>query len=152
MAQDYFAPILQAFGSSIGLEGLALDEHQSCTLAMGDVLLTMQWMPDADSLLVYAPVGMITYGALDENLLVQLLEANCLGRGTGGLSLGLQPGFGAVILSGSLFANRLAPVVLERFIEFFTGTAEEWIRRLAEAQGGREKIPDAPGMPAGLRV
>jgi hypothetical protein len=152
MTQDFFAPILRAFGASIGVEGLALDEYQSCTLAIDDVMLTMQGANDAETLLVYAPVGMIDNNALDSGLLLQLLEANCLGKGTGGLILGLQPGFGAIILSGQLSTRNLSPVELERFIEFFVSTAEEWGKRLAETQSGPEQAPDISGMPAGIYI
>ncbi|MCL2029299.1 MAG: type III secretion system chaperone [Deltaproteobacteria bacterium] len=145
--EDYFTPILEAFGASIGVEGLALDEHQSCTLAIDEVMLTMQWIEDSEVLLVYAPVGMIDNKVGDNRQLLQLLEANCLGQGTGGLTLGVQPEFGAIILSGQLPTQNLNPVGLERFMEFFTSMAEEWSRRLAETRP--EEAPDTSGIPAG---
>ncbi|MCL1889258.1 MAG: type III secretion system chaperone [Desulfovibrionaceae bacterium] len=155
MTRDDFSPVLQAFGSSLGIEGLALDEYQSCTLTIDEVMLAMQWKSEAQTVLIYAPVGMIDQDNLDKNLLVQLLEANCLGLGTGGLALGLQPGLGAIILSGQLSTHNLEPVVLERFIEFFTNMADEWKGRLAQTQAGLETAPDtpaAPDMPVGIRI
>ena len=150
MTNDDFSPVLQAFGSSLGIEGLALDEYQSCTLTINEVMLTLQWKRDSQTVLVYSPVGLIDKNALD--MLVQLLEANCLGLGTGGLALGLQPGLGAVILSGQLSTHNLGPVVLERFIEFFAAMADEWLSRLAETPGNRETTPDTVAMPAGIRA
>ena len=147
MTQDSFTPVLQAFGASIGVEGLALDDHQSCTLAIDDVMLTVQWKQDSEVLLVYSPVGMIDKNAVNADLLLQLLEASCLGMGTGGLTLGVQPEFGAIVLSGQLPTQNLNPVALERFIEFFASTADEWSKRLAETQP--EQAPDTPGIPAG---
>ena len=147
MTQDSFTPVLQAFGASIGVEGLALDDHQSCVLSIDDVMLTMQWMQDSETLLVYSPVGMIDKNAVTADLLLQLLEANCLGMGTGGLTLGAQPDFGAVVLSGRLPTHNLSPVVLERFIEFFASVADEWSKRLAETQP--EQAPDTSDMPVG---
>ena len=147
MTQEYFTPIFQAFGASIGVEGLALDEQQSCILAIDDVLITMQWKQDSEVLLVYAPVGTIDNNVGDNRQLLQLLEANCLGMGTGGLTLGVQPEFGAIVLSGQFFTQNLNPVALERFIEFFASMADEWSKRLAETQP--EQAPDPPGIPAG---
>ena len=152
MEHDDFSPVLQAFGSSLGIEGLALDEYHSCTLGIDEMMLTMQWKSEAQTVLVYAPVGMIDKDAIDKNLLVQLLEANCLGMGTGGLTLGLQPGQGAIVLSGQLSTHNLEPVVLERFIEFFAGMADEWRERLAQAQNSGEMAPGEPDMPAGIRI
>jgi hypothetical protein len=152
MTQDNFSPVLAAFGASLGLEGLALDEYQSCTLAIDEVMLTMQWKGDSQILLVYAPVGLIDQDAPDPGLLWQLLEANCLGRGTGGLVLGLEPGLGAVILSGQLPTHNLEPVVLERYIESFANMADEWRGRLAEASAGRETAPGNSAEPMGIPI
>jgi hypothetical protein len=150
MAHDDFSPVLQAFGESLGVQGLALDDCQSCSLSIGETLLTMQWKADSGVLLVYAPVGLISKDAMDRHMLISLLEANCLGMGTGGLALGLHPGLGAVILSGQVPGHGLNPVALERFAEFFVAMAEEWRGRLAEAPGGHETVSRASAEPADL--
>ena len=152
MAQDYFTPVIQAFGSSIGIEGLALDEYQSCMLFVDDLTLNLQWKSESEALLVYAPVGMIDKDAPDTAQLIQLLEANCLGMDTGGLTLGLQPAFGTVVLSGQLPTHNLEPVVLERFINFFVEMAVEWADRLEQPQTGPKTPSEMPAMPAGIRV
>jgi hypothetical protein len=152
MTQDNFSPVLQAFGTSLGIEGLALDEYGSCTLSIDEVMLTMQWKSESQTLLVYAPVGMIDKNDLGKALLVELLEANCLGMGTGGLALGLHPALGAIVLSGQLPTHNLEPVALGRFIEFFVNMADEWRVRLAETPGSRETAPDTAAEPVGIRI
>jgi hypothetical protein len=156
MAPDSFPSVLKVFGSSLGIDGLALDEYGTCSLAIDEVLLSLRWASDSQTLLVYAPVGMIDLNTVDKNQLVELLEANCLGQGTGGLTLGLEPGFGAIVLSGQLSTHNLEPFVLERFIEFFCGLAEDWSRRLAQAPNGapsgRPAVPESPDMPVGIRA
>lgn len=152
MVNDHFTPVLQAFGSSIGIEGLSLDECQSCTLSIDDHLVTLQLADESETLLVYAPVGMVDVKAPDTAQLMQLLEANCLGMGTGRLALGVQPVFGAIILSGQLPTRALEPVTLGRFIEFFAAMAEEWTDRLGRPQTSPEESSEVPGMPVGIRV
>jgi hypothetical protein len=72
--------------------------------------------------------------------------------GTGGLLLGVQPAFCAIILSGQLPTRNLEPVALERFIEFFTEVAEEWSARLGREQTTPETGAETFDVPEGLRV
>lgn len=149
---DSVTPALKAFGLSIGIEGLTLDEDQSCTLIVDDLMFTLQWKSESQALLVYAPVGQIDMANPNTAQLLEILEANCLGMGTGGLALGLQPSFGAVVLSGQLPTRNLEPVVLEHYITFFVEMALEWTGRLKQAQNDGQNPAEASGMPPGIRV
>jgi len=127
MTSGTFPNVLAAFGSSLGLEGLSLDEYQSCTLVIDTVMLTLQWKEEAESLLVYAPVGRLR--AVDDpaSLYRHFLEANCLGGGTGGLTLGVQAGLEAVILSGRLPTRGLEAEALDAYIRVFADQVEFWM-------------------------
>ena len=125
-----FTLILAEFGKGLGLEGLTLDDSSSCTLIVREVMFTMLWDEASQSLLVFAPIGSLRQTADEAALCRRMMEANCLGSGTGGLTLGVQPGLDAIILSGRIPGAALSAPALSRWIDVFTEQGVHWKQEL----------------------
>lgn len=152
-----FASMLERFGASLGIEGLALDEYHSCMLAVRDVAFILQWGEAAQSVLIYASVGTLSHAEDEGALCRHLLEASCLGAGTGGFTLGVQPEMGTVILSGRMPGAALSEESLGRWVSAFVQQAEKWMGSLGyggEAQQAAQPETESMGafMASMLRV
>ncbi|MDR3157673.1 MAG: type III secretion system chaperone [Zoogloeaceae bacterium] len=144
-----FSPILARLGEAIGIPDLALDEDAACTLEIDGQLFNLQWFEEERTLAVYAVIGAAEHGPRALPLYAALLEANALGRDTGGLALGLHPGLDSLLLSGQVFAGNLEGDALYRYVEFFADRAKHWEERVREILA---QTPEAPGSFDGLRA
>jgi hypothetical protein len=138
-----FVALLKDFGVAIGIDGLALNEASACTLAVGELMLNLQWLPQAEKLLVYAPVGAPDVSVDALRFCEALLEANCMGRETDGFTLGLFREVDSIVLSGQVPLQNLDAQSLYDFVERFAEQGKNWQQRLAagvlapkEADGG----------------
>lgn len=89
----------------------------------------------AQRVLLYSVVG-----RPDGERLPLLLEANYLGQGTGGGSLGLQPGTGAAVLSRDVPVVQLDVPAFSTALKRFINLTEDWTKRLQAA--GSEPATD----------
>jgi tetratricopeptide (TPR) repeat protein len=135
-------------GVEIGISDLAPDEEASCMLEIDDQLFNLQWFEESRALAVYAVVGAAEHGPR------ALLEANALGRDTGGRALGLHAGLDSLLLSGQVFVGDLeGDDVLYRYVEFFADQAKHWEARIREILAETPETPGASdGAGHGLRV
>lgn len=122
--------LLQHFGQSIGIPGLAFDEHHYCCLRLDEILLNMEYDPARDELFLYAHLG-----RLPENpslaLYEALLEGNFFYRKTAGNILGIDKATGILALARRVSASSLTLHSLEKLIEGFVNTAEYWTQQMA---------------------
>lgn len=149
-----FAIVLRHFGESAGLPDLVLDEDGACALVFDDLLLHLVWDEEEQLLFVRAAVGQLSEIADNRALYEELLGADCLGSGTGGLSLGLDPFFPLMVLSGRLAGREITAARFHDYVESFVNMAGIWSERIKAVQEGREAAsprPDTLPFP-GIRV
>jgi Tir chaperone protein (CesT) family len=93
--RDAVQQIIATFGQTIGIGDLGHYEYGFCCLVIDqDMVINIELNEAAQRLLLYSVVG-----RLGGERFPLLLEANHLGQGTGGGSLGLQPNTGSAVLS-----------------------------------------------------
>jgi hypothetical protein len=129
-ATETFVTLLKAFGELIENPDLELDENSSCVLGIDELLLSLQWLPERELLLVYAPIGAPDRGENALKFCTTLLEANCLGLGTSGFTLGLSHELDSVTLSGMVSLYALDAERLFQLIEAFVEEARDWMASL----------------------
>src|SRR5580765_2819858 len=142
--QDTFGRILAQFGRTIGLDNLALDDEGYAALAIDDKLIVnLERDPNGERVLLYCAVGEPAGSPLEAYAM--LLEANYLGRGTGGATLGLASDSDMIVLS--LFVP-LASLDLHGFtrtVEMFITVAEQWSARMAHLGTAQHRVDEKPG-------
>ena len=143
-----FENTLMQFGENLGIKGLCFDKDNTCILLIDEITFSLQWKKDLNRLLIYCPLQSIEDDCPKE-LLLSLLEANCLGGGTHGLQLGLEKDLRVFILSGSTDTENISLVELERFIQFFVDEARSWDERLKEELTPK-KVPDEATVEAAM--
>jgi hypothetical protein len=153
-ANETFAVLLRNFAQAIDIPELELDETFACALEVDELLFNLQWLPEAESLLIYAPIGTPDKGANALGFCEFLLEANCLGRDTGGFTLGLRSEQDSVVLSGRILLSHLDAQSLYDFVERFAEQGKNWQQRLREgAYAAPKDLPEAGfDVTGGLRV
>jgi hypothetical protein len=136
---DTFPAILKTFGEAIGIPELELDDSASCLLAIDELLLNLQWLAEAETLLVYAPIGAMDHGPNALALYEMLLKANCIGKETGSLTLGIHPELDSIILSGRILLQDLDAERLYKYVEFFADQGKTWTDRIKEGTYATQK-------------
>jgi hypothetical protein len=135
--------VLGEFGATVGLEDLRLDEAGHCVLAIDDTLVVNLELDAAKgSAVLYSWLGVPT-GDLPE-IYGQLLQANYLGQGTGGATLGLQAETGGIVLSQSVALEHLDLPRFNTALETFVNQAERWSERLAQPAPEAAAAADEP--------
>ncbi|MDL2279124.1 type III secretion system chaperone [Desulfovibrio sp. OttesenSCG-928-G11] len=147
MSSTNFPAILAQFGKSIGLEDLAMDEGAMALLSIDDLQVILSWQEEEDLLRVHAGIGAVDPQGDTLRLYSELLSANSLCCGTGGLLLGLDPVFDRIMLSGTLPGRDMSPVLLHRFIELFMDVAEQWQEKIKALQAADASGDESGGRP-----
>ncbi|MDL2279128.1 type III secretion system chaperone [Desulfovibrio sp. OttesenSCG-928-G11] len=133
MSSTQFSAILSSYGEAIGIEGLCLDEQACCMLELNGTLTTLMWHEGADTLIVYAPIGIVAEETDRALLYRELLEATAPGGETGGMAIGLDPELDLLTLSVALPGPALNAPMLCEFLDFFADRAACW-RMTVEAR------------------
>ncbi|MEJ0015041.1 MAG: type III secretion system chaperone [Acetobacteraceae bacterium] len=121
--------IIGEFGQTTGIDDLSLDDGGYCCLVIDqDLVINVEFDEAGQRLLLYSAVG-----RPDADRLPLLMEANYLGQGTDGGTLGLQPGTGLLVLSREVPVVQLDVPVFHAALERFVNAAETWTGRLREA-------------------
>ncbi|MBV8392259.1 MAG: type III secretion system chaperone [Alphaproteobacteria bacterium] len=151
--QGTFGQILTAFGRSIGLQDLELDGEGYAALAVDDKLIVnLERAPDGEQVLLYCAVG--KPGGTPLEAYAMLLEANYLGRGTGGATLGLASDSDMIVLSQFVPLASLDLPGFARAMEMFITVAEQWSARMPHLGSdilGADEKPGAAEQPAMIR-
>ncbi|MDL2279125.1 type III secretion system chaperone [Desulfovibrio sp. OttesenSCG-928-G11] len=154
MGSTQFSAILSSYGQAIGIEGLRLDGQDCCMLDLNGALTTLMWRKEADSLIVYAPIGIVAEET-DKTLLYRdLLQATTPGGETKDMAIGLMPEMNLLTLSVTLPGAALSAPMLCRFLDFFADSALYWqesVARLQEEYALRQPV-DKAGAQGGLQV
>lgn len=104
-------------------EFLANQELVIADIAIG---LASEGDPDSGNLIVFSTLGRPAEDVEREKLLQLMLEANALWVGTGGCTLGLQSGTGAVLLCARLSLPTTTPSSLSSALQAFVDVALVW--------------------------
>ena len=130
--RDTVQQILGDFGKTIGLDGLELDgEGYCCLMIDNDLVINIEFDEPGVRLMLYSKLGRPGPDRLAA--LTEIMEANYLGRGTDGATLGIEPGSGAIVLSREVPVAGIDVPGFSNALERFVNMAESWTKRLGEA-------------------
>lgn len=137
-----YEDILNALAEQVGLDAQELLSTQELVVDGQPIGLQLEGDERNGDLIFFAGLG--TPAPEQLQLVIRtLLEANHLWVGTGGCTLGLQPGTGAVTLCGRIRLDELGGKTLAALLDGFSDTAEFW-RNLIES-------PPEPNQLASMR-
>ena len=146
--RDVLQQIIGDFGKTVGLDDLELDAEGYCCLVIDkDLVINIEFDEPEARLMLYSKVG--APSADRQAGLVAIMEANYLGRGTGGATLGLQPESGAIVLSRDVPITGMDLPGFSGALERFVNTAESWTRRLGEASSPAQPPGASDHLPPG---
>ena len=151
--EERLQQVLREFGASVGLEDLALDETAHCALAIDDKLVVnLEADAACDRAVLYSWLGVPAGEAAD--VYSQLLQANYLGQGTGGATLGLQAETGGIVLSQPIELEHLDLPRFNAALEAFVNQTERWSERLAQPAPEDAAAVDEPPdtLPPGYHI
>jgi len=122
--------MIEAFGRSIGIDDLRLDEAGQCRLKIDAVEVNLELQADAAQLVVYAELGRLPEAG-HAAIFARLLEANLFWHDTGGATLSIDRGHQQLLLARAVPLTS-DPLALSEIIERFVDVAEAWSAWLVE--------------------
>ena len=140
-----FEEQIEALGSKIGVP-LQVDDEGSCVLSVDDMTVTLQSIPEAESVGFWGEIGEPPPQGL-EKLLSAMLEANHMFRGTGGATISRDSETGSFFLCRILDLRSLDAEAFAAALERFVNVLEAWIGLVKDY---RETAPEVSGAPADL--
>lgn len=149
--------IITAFGQIIGLDALALDEGNCCTLQFDQVVVNIEYLPDSEELYFYSRIGTVpAHEPTRLRVFTDLLESDCFFQRTSGGILGVDMGREAIVYTNKVGVDGLSSAhVLGDYVQAFVNLAEEFGQRVqdiaADAPPQDDDSPQAPPN-AGIRV
>ena len=140
-----FEDLIDALSKRIGVE-LQVTDEGTCALAVDDMSVTVQNVPEAYGIGFFGKVGDPPPQGLAP-LQTAMLDANHLFRGTGGATLSRDPETGAYYLCRTLDARNLDGDGFCDALEKFVNVLEAWCRLLADYRPEAEQKQDAEDEP-----
>ena len=146
-----FEEQIVALGSKIGVP-LQVDDEGACVLSVDDMAVTLQSIPEAESVGFWGEIGEPPPQDL-EKLLSAMLEANHMFKGTGGATISRDSETGSFFLCRILDLRNLDAEAFAAALERFVNVLEAWIRLVKDYRETAPEVPasDAPAVPPGLR-
>ena len=123
--------LLERFGTDTGLGRLALDEANTCSFLVDGMRVSLLHVVEGDRLLLYADVEDLPDSGT-EALLLSVLSANYLFRGTAGATLAVRPDSRTLFLNQSLHLEHTSYDDFVQTLSDFTHTLAEWKRLIAD--------------------
>lgn len=121
---DYIE-LIGDFAKRVGLEGLVPDGEGCVYVQFDDRAVCFREVPDAASVAIYAPVGVLPPQA-NAQLLTLLMRANYLGRGTGGATLSQAEDGNTILLHQVIPLAALDGESFANAVEGFVNVLGEW--------------------------
>lgn len=131
-AQRLIDRLLAQLGIMLGIDGLVLDEDNTCILEIDEVEVLMCWDAEVDRLLFDAVLG-APDSEFDQLLLETLLTANYLRLDLGGAVIGINPDRQQFTLSQRLDIQAMDEHGLAMLLSEFSDHAVAWRARIAQA-------------------
>lgn len=125
-----FNDLLSALGEKIGID-LKADEEGTVNLAVDNMSVVLQAVPELDKLLLYGEVGDPPPEGADR-LAEAMLQSNYLFQGTGGATLSQDADSGSYFLCQYEVLSLLDSEKFEKLLESFVNTLESWRRLVAD--------------------
>ena len=144
-----FEEQIEALGSKIGVP-LQVDDEGSCVLSVDDMTVTLQSIPEAESVGFWGEIGEPPPQGL-EKLLSAMLEANHMFRGTGGATISRDSETGRFFLCRVLDLRNLDAEAFAAALERFVNVLEAWIALVRDFRDVAPDMPADSNVPTGLR-
>lgn len=144
---DHINRLLTDFGNALGLDGLSLDESGYCCLSFDEVVVNIESVGESSLVLLYSSLGALPADAGPE-VYRRLLDANYFFQGTGGATIGLDTGTGAVAITRVVEAAGMEVLDWEAAIKAFIDAAERGAELLSAEPGSSERGEAAPEVPS----
>ncbi len=109
---------IKELGKNLGIEDLALDYNHTCSLASDDNIITIQYQPQDDTYLFYAPLYNNSEGFSLE-VYKTCLSLNLFGYETLGMHLGFHEELNTIILSANKDVQNMPMNDMINFLELF---------------------------------
>lgn len=138
-----FRELIESFSKKIG-ETLHVDDGGACALAIDDMEVTIQLVDEARSLVFFGRIGAPPPQGL-EALLMAMLDANHLFKGTGGGTISHDAETGDFYLCRAVPLDQLDLDAFVAQFEKFVNVLELWQRLLADyrpQEGGADRPDD----------
>lgn len=120
-----FEEHIEALGREIGVE-LGVNNDGACVLSVDDMTVTLQNLPEFESVGFWGEIGEPPPQQL-EKLLSVMLEANHMFKGTGGATISRDSETGRFYLCRLLDLRSLDAAAFNGALERFVNTLEAWI-------------------------
>ena len=133
-----FEEHIEALGREIGVE-LGVNTEGGCVLSVDDMTITLQNLPEFESVGFWGEIGEPPPQQL-EKLLSVMLEANHMFKGTGGATISRDSETGRFYLCRLLDLRCLDAAAFTSALEKFVNTLEAWI---ALVRDFRDIVPAA---------
>lgn len=149
MSSTKFNALLADFYAQVEFpKFVANDDDYYCYAIDGSLVLELKYNPDNDFLDFFIQLGFIHPDHKDE-VITDILDANVLWRGTGGVTLGQDSATGMVTLSYQESVDTMSYRRFEQVIETVVSSAEYWADRIAgKNQAGAElNSPESVAVP-----
>ena len=146
---------LKEFGKELGLEGLELDENNTCILGIDDQFsMHITYEPNSDRMYIYSPLldGLPKEAKLKMKLYETLLIGSMLGGQMAGGGCGVATEEELVLLHCTLDMAHAVPSALRAFAPLYVETVERWRKICEDVMQGREPDLSLPGAPGGPTV
>lgn len=121
-----YTELLKQYASLANLQAEDFLANQELVIADTAIGLASEGDPDFGDLVVFSTLGRPAADVEREKLMQLMLEANALWAGTGGCTLGLQAGTGAVLLCARLSLVATTASSLSAALQAFTDVALLW--------------------------
>ena len=141
VAVDAINQVLDAFGKSISLSGLTLDDNLSCVLCVDkEHTIQLTYKSELETLIFFADIGVL--GDCDvEQTCNTLLKANATWNLMRGCVLAKKPRQSSIILLYPFPIVNLTLAVFESAFEFFINQTKQWKNYLLELEQGQLSEP-----------
>lgn len=133
MSSNNLNALLSDFYRKVGLADFVVNEDDYYCFTIDDsLLLELKYHPQSGVVDFFVQLGLIDPAKKDE-ILIEILDANVLWRGTGGVTLGQDSTTGMVTLAYQENVEHMSSTRFEQIIETVLISAEYWAGRVAGA-------------------
>lgn len=142
---------LEEFGKELGLEGLELDENNTCILGIDDQFsMHITFEPNSDRLYVYSPLldGLPKDDSIRLKLYERLLEGSMLGGQMAGGGAGVAVKEGLILMHSTVEMAHAYATALRAFAPLYIETVEKWRKICQDISEGRE--PSVSPLPSAV--
>jgi len=153
MSMEALTRLLENFGKSIGLDGVAPDADGYCAMSFDDLIVHFQY--DEGDVTIFSRLGEADEDRL-EGIYGMLLAANMFWEGTKGATLSVEPDSRIVFIAAHRTVADLSDGDFQTWLGSFIDVSEHWAKRLATANEGGplwdgddtdDGLPDRPHPP-----